>query len=272
MDNFFTSLSPYLPNGFDLHGMVSTVLLMLAGSLVLGLVGRICFGKRSALNHSVSSAIGILFLYAVTITIYVFAPSKLGDFLVPLPFITLNADTLTLFAFTGAAYPQICTQVLNLLILAFLVNVLDSFIPKGKIVLTWYLYRFITVALAMVLELLVTNLLAAFLPDLLVTYAPAILLGSLMLMLLLSVLKVILGLVLTAVNPIFGAVYAFFFSSMIGKMLGKAVVTTVLLSALVFILEKLGYTVISIAAAVLPAYLPLVLILLVLWYILGHLL
>lgn len=272
MDQIITALSPYLPENFDLQGLLGMMAMVAVGSLLLGLVGRVCFGKRSALNHSVSSAIGILFIYAITIAVYAFNPMELSRFLAPLPFVTFEGDTLALFTFAGAAYPEICTQVLNLLILAFLVNVLDSFIPKGERVLSWYLYRLLTVALAMVLELLVTGLLAAFLPGVLVTYAPAILVGILALMLLLSVLKILLGLALTVVNPILGAIYGFFFSSLIGKMLGKAAVTTALLSALVFALEKLGYTTLCVAAAALPAYLPLILILLVLWYVLGHLL
>lgn len=272
MDQIITTLSPYLPESLDPRGILAMMAVVAVGSMLLGLVGRVCFGKRSALNHSVSSAIGILFIYAITIAIYTFDPMELSRLLTPLPFVSFEGDTLSIFSFAGARYTEICTQVLNLLILAFLVNILDSFIPKGKSVLSWYLYRFLTVAAAMLLELLLTGLLAAFLPGVLVTYAPAILVGVLVLMLLLSVLKILLGLALTVVNPILGAIYGFFFSSLIGKMLGKAAVTTALLSALVFALEKLGYTTLCVAAAALPAYLPLVLILLVLWYILGHLL
>lgn len=272
MDQLVNTLSPYLPAGFDLEGAFRMMLIVALGSLVLGIIGRVFFGKRSGLNHSVSSAVGILFVYAVTIVIYTFDPVNLSRFLSPLPFVTFSGDSLYLFSFTGAEYSEICTQVLNMVILAFLVNVLDSFIPKGKNIFTWYLLRFITVVLAMAAQLLVTGLLAAFLPGVLVTYAPIILVGILLLLLLLSVLKVILGLVLTVANPILGAIYGFFFSSMIGKMLGKAVLTTLLLSALVYVLEKLGYTVICIAAAALSAYIPLVIVLLVLWYVLGHLL
>lgn len=272
MDSIVTTLTSYLPADFDLEATLRFMLIVGIGALVLGIIGRVCFGKRSSLNHSVSSAIGILFVYAVTIVIYTFDPVQLSHFLSPLPFMTFSADSLYLFSFTGAQFPDICGQVLNMIILAFLVNVLDSFIPKGRNIFSWYLYRFLTVVLAMGAQLLVTGLLTAFLPGVLVTYAPIILVGILLVMLLLGVLKVLLGLVLTVTNPILGAIYAFFFSSMIGRMLSKAVLTTLLLSILVFVLEKLGYTVICIAAAALSAYIPLVIILLVLWYVLGHLL
>ncbi|MBP3672366.1 MAG: hypothetical protein J6J18_00895 [Oscillospiraceae bacterium] len=272
MDSIVTKLTSYLPANFDLAAVIRFVLIVAVGSLILGIIGRVFFGKRSSLNHSVSSAIGILFVYAVTVVIYTFDPVDLSRFLSPLPFVSFDGDYLKVFTFSGSEFPAICTQVLNMIILAFLVNLLDSFIPKGKNVFTWYLYRFITVVLAMAAQLLVTGLLTAFLPGVLVAYAPIILLGILLLMLLLGVLKVVLGLVLAVTNPILGAIYAFFFSSMIGKMLSKAMLTTLILSALVFILEKLGYTVICIAAAALSAYIPLIIVLLIMWYILGHVL
>lgn len=271
MDLFVTKLMSYLPADIDLTAVIRFILIVAVSSLILGIIGRVFFGKRSSLNHSVSSAIGILFVYAVTIVIYTFDPVNLSRFLSPLPFVSFSGDYLQVFTFTGAEYSEICTQVLNMIILAFLVNLLDSFIPKGKNIFSWYLYRFVTVALAMVAQLLVTGLLIAFLPGVLVTYAPIILIAILVIAALLGVLKVVLGLVLAVTNPLLGAVYAFF-SSMIGKMLSKAMFTTLLLSSLVFILEKLGCTVICIAAAALSAYIPLILVLLIMWYILGHVL
>ncbi|MBQ7801615.1 MAG: hypothetical protein IJ375_04760 [Oscillospiraceae bacterium] len=257
---------------FDLAGMLRLVLIIAVGSLLLGLVGRLVFGKRSGLNHSVSSAIGILFVYAVTIVIYTFDPANLSRFLSPLPFVSFHGEYLLIFSFTGSEFPAICAEILNMVILAFLVNLLDTVIPKGRNVLTWYLLRFVTVVLAMAAQLVVTGLLTAYLPGVLVTYAPIILVGILLVMVLLGVLKALLGLVLTITNPILGAIYAFFFSSKIGKMLGKAVTTTLLLSALVYLLGYLGFGVVSITAAALTGYIPLVIVLLIMWYLLGHVL
>ena len=272
MDYIVTKLMPNLPSDIDLTAMIRLLLIVVVGSLLLGVLGRVVFGRRSGLNHSVSSAIGILFVYAITIVIYTFDPVNLSRFLSPLPFVSFHGEYLLIFSFTGSEYPAICTQVLNMIILAFLVNLLDTWIPKGKNILTWYLYRFLTVVLAMVAQLIVTGLLTAYLPGVLVTYAPIILLGILLILVLLSILKVVLGLILTVANPILGAVYAFFFSSMIGKMLGKAIVTTLILSALVYLLEYLGYGIVCITAAALTAYIPLVVVLLIMWYVLGHVL
>lgn len=272
MDYIVNQMASILPADFDLTAMLRLLLIVAAGSLVLGVLGRVMFGKHSGLNHSVSSAIGILFVYAVTIVIYTYDPADLGQFLSPLPFVSFHGEYLLIFSFTGSDYPSICYQVLNMVILAFLVNLLDSWIPKGRNVLSWYLYRLLTVVLAIAAQLIVTGLLTAYLPGVLLTYAPIILVGILALMVLLSVLKVVLSLMLTVVNPVLGAVYTFFFSSAIGRMLGKAIVTTMLLSALVYLLDYLGYGIVTIAAGALSAYIPLIIVLLIMWYVLGHLL
>lgn len=272
MDFTISDLAAYLPVEVDLAEMLQFILIFAVGSLVMGFLGRVALGKRSDLNHAVSSAMGILFIYAVTIVVYAFNPKDLARFLSPLPFVNFSGEYLYVFSFLEADLPAICSQILSMVILAFLVNLLDSLIPKGKGIVSWYLFRFLTVLCAMALHFLVTWAFAAFLPGVLVTYAPMILLGILAAMLLLGLAKILLGLMLTAVNPILGAIYTFFFSNLIGKQISKAVLTTILLSILVFALEYFGYLMICVASTALAAYIPLILVLLVLWYLLGHVL
>ena len=233
------TVSSRLPEGLDLKGALSAaadaipaevdflsmmqfLLLFAAGSMILSLLGRVVLGKRSSLNHSVSSAMGIL-----------------------------------------------CHEILSLVILAFLVNLLDTFIPQGESVLGWYALRLLTVVLSMALHLVVNWAFNTYLPDVLVTYAPVILLGLLLGMLLLGVLNVILGLVLTVVNPFIGAVYTFFFSNIVGKQLTKAVFSTALICAVIFLLEYFGYTVICITTGALVSYIPFIAVLAILWYLIG---
>lgn len=262
----------YIPAEIDIMSMLQFVLVFAACSLVMGVLGRVVLGKRSSLNHALSSAMGILFIYAVTIVIYTFKPWNLTQYLSPLPFVMFLENHLVILPFQGAALPEICHEVLSLIILAFLVNLLDSFIPKGKSIPGWYALRFLTVVLAMLLHLVVVWAFDTYLPDVLVTYAPVILLGILIVMLLLGVLNLLLGLVLAVVNPILGGIYTFFFSNVVGKQLTKAVVSTAVICLLVFLLGQLGYTVICITQDALIAYIPLVLVLLVLWYLIGHVL
>lgn len=271
MENVNDYLST-LPANIDFTTMIKFVGIFAACVLAVGILGRIILGKRSSLNHSVSSAMGILCIYALTIVVYTFNPYGLLKYMTPLPFVSFHGDTLSILAYTSMDLPSICHELLSMMILAFLVNLLDTWIPKGNSILGWYFFRFVTVLLAMVLHYAVSWAFNTFLPGALVTYAPVILLGILAAMLVLGLLNVILSLVLTVVNPIIGALYTFFFSNIIGKQITKAVVTTILLCAVVVVLNYLGYTLISISAAALSAYIPLIVSLLILWYVIGHIL
>lgn len=258
-------------NGFQMDVFIKAAFLLAVGTILLGAIGRFAFGKRSTLNHSVSSAIGILFIYAATVVLHS-AGAQFQAFVAPLPFVSINADQMRIFSFVGSDYTVICYELLSMIILAFLANLLDAWLPKGKKLFTWLFFRCLTVVLAMALHLLVTWIFTTYLPEGLVTYAPVILLGLLILLLLVGALKIVVGAVLATVNPLIGAFYTFFFATLVGKSLTKAVLTTAILSALVFGLHYIGCTVISIASAALIAYIPLLIVLLIIWYVVGKLL
>lgn len=272
MHSLLSQITGLIPADVDWLAAAKLFGIFLGVSLLLGLVFRAALGKRSGLNHAVSSAMGILCIYAVTIAVYTFNPAGLSRFLTPLPFVTISGDSLRIFSFTASSFPEICSEILSMVILAFLVNLLDSFIPKGRKVIGWDGYRFLTVTLAMVLHYVASWLAGRFISGVLITYAPMILLGILVFMLLLGAAKLVLGVILVAVNPVIGALYTFFFANAVGKQITKSVLTTALLCGLVFLLEYFGVSLLSIAAAALAAYIPLILIFLVLWYFFGHVL
>lgn len=252
--------------GIDFDTFWKAGLILLLGTFLLSVFGRFVFGKRSALNNAVSSAIGILFIYAITVVLGS-AGAQFANFVAPLPFVTIAGDTMTLFSFEGAHYTAICSEVLSMIILAFLVNLADGWLPKGKNIFSWLFFRVLTVVIGYLIHLVVVGLFASFLPEGLVTYAPVILLALLVLMLLTGALKIVVGAVLSTVNPLVGGLYTFFFASVIGKQITKAVLTTVILAALVIGLQYIGFSMISIASAALMAYIPFLIILVVLWYI-----
>ena len=270
MDAILIELLSHIPEGVDLASLLPTLVLFGAGTLILGVLGRIFLGKRSSLNHSVSSAMAILFIYGVTIVVYTFKPWNLTEYLSPLPFVRFAGEHLFFFSFDGVTLSALSTEILSLLILAFLVNLLDTFLPQGESIPSWFLFRFLTVVLSMGLHLVVNWAFNAYLPDFLVTYAPMILLGVLAAMLLVGILNLLLSVVLTVVNPIIGAIYAFFFSNVVGKQLTKAVFTTGLLCVLFFLLNYFGLYAVSIAQDTLLQELPYVGVVLLLWFILGH--
>ena len=257
--------------GLDFWYLLKVGGILLLGTLLTSLFGRFIFGKKSALNNAVSSAIGILFIYALTVVIKSFG-AQFEVFLSPLPYVTISDDTLLLFSFSGTDYTVICSQILSMIILSFLVNLVDGWLPMGKNILTWVFFRCLTVVSAVFLHLIVTGLFTTYLPEGIVTYAPAILLALLVLMLLTGALKILVGVAISTVNPLIAALYTFFFANVIGKQITKAVLTTALLTGLVMAMQHFGIAAVSIASAALIAYIPFVIILVILWYVVCRIL
>lgn len=258
-------------SGFRVEHFLAAGLFFALASLLLGWIGKVIFGKNSDLIRAVSSAIGILFIYIVTVIVLMAGPEleMFREFLAPLPFINIEGENLTFFCFKDAPFDLICSQVLSMIILAFLVNLLDTLLPRGESIFTWFLFRCVTVVLAMAAHWIVCQLLTAFLPDVIVTNASMILLGILILMLAVGAFKFLVGAALATINPIIGVLYTFFFANMIGKQLTKSVLTTALLTALVYAMNEIGILTISIAVSALIAYLPFLIILAVAWYLIN---
>jgi hypothetical protein len=256
---------------FDSDVFLKTVLILAVGTILLGVIGRFIFGKKSALNHSVSSAISILFVYAATVVLYSLG-ARYQEFIAPLPFVTFSGEEMRIFSFAGSDYTLICYELLSMIILAFLANLFEGILPKGKNVITWLFFRCLTIVLAMGAHLLATWLFTTYLPEGLVTYAPVILLALLVLMLLVGALKIIVGAVLSTVNPLIGAFYTFFFATVVGKALTKAVLTTAIVAGLIAALNYIGCFTVSIASAALIAYIPFLIVLVVIWFVVSRIL
>ena len=246
--------------GIDFGVFWKSILLLLPGILVLSLLGRFVFGKRSALNIAVSSAIGIIFIYGATIVIGSLG-TELDKFVAPLPFVTIQEQKMILFSFSGAHYTKICSEILSMVILAFLVNLADQWLPDGKNFFSWLFFRCLTVVVGYLMHLVMVWLFSTILPAEIITYAPVILLGLLILMLLTGALKLVVGAVISSVNPIIGGLYSFFFATIIGKQITKAMLPTLILAALVIGLHYIGLGVITFAGVALSAYIPVLLLL-----------
>ena len=241
--------------------------ILLIGSLVLGLIGRFVFGQKSILNVSVSSAFGIMFIYGLTVVLGS-SGVLLSPMITPLPFVTVTGDQLVFFDFFSAHYTVLSSQILSMIILAFLVNLVDCIFPKKKNIFLWLLFRLLTIIAGYLLHLLVTWLFATYMPNSIATYAPVILVAVLLVMLLTGVLRILVGAVISTVNPIIGALYTFFFANIVGRQITKAVLTTAILAGSVIALQYAGITAIAISSAALIAYLPFILILVAIWYLL----
>lgn len=271
MDQILLWLESLIPANFDYQRMFTALVIFTVGSIVLGLIGRYAFGKKSVLHGSVSSVIGILFIYALVIVLHS-TGVQLRFVLSPLPFVQLDGEYLRLFTIEGKDYVVICGELLHMIILAFAVNAIDRALPTGKRLFGWFFYRCLSVILGVLVFTLLMNLVNHFLPEGLLTWAPVILLGLLVLSLLLGALKTVVGAILTTLNPLLAVFYTFFFASILGKMVSKAMLTTLIMAGMVYALNYFGIFTLYIGTAVLTAYIPLLILLLILWYVIGKVL
>ena len=262
--------SSYLPTELSFMTVAQFMLYFAAASLILGIMSRVVLGKRSSLSHSLSAVMGILFVYVVTITLYTFKPWNLDILLSPLPFATFSDHYLIIHPITDLQFSALCEQLLSLVILSFLINLIDSFMPQGENIISWLLLRIMTILFCFALHLLVNWAFHTYLPGVLVDYAPMILLVLLAVMLLSGVATLILGLVISITNPFLGAMYSFFFSNVVGKQLSKAIFTTVILCVILYLMDTFGLVVIIISPAALLTYIPLAIAMVVLWYLIGY--
>ena len=271
MDKIYSGLQSFLPAGFNLTKYFQFVLILAVGMLIISVLGRLIFGKRSTLNYAVSSSVAILLMYVVNVVVYSLG-LKWGALLSPLPFVSIQGDYLVIFNVLSGGFRAICSHVLNLLVLAFVMNLIQTVLPQGKKMLSWYFWRLLSVVLAFVAMYFVNLLLSSVVPAVIAQNAPIVLVILLVVALLLGALKLVVGGILAFANPLLALLYTFFFSNVVGKQLSKAMLTTGLLIALVCLLNYLQIGTIFIAGAALLAYIPLLIIALVLWYIIGHIL
>ena len=262
----------YLPTEISFISVAQFLLYFAAGSLVLGIISRIVLGKRSSLSLSLSSVMAVLFIYTLTIVIYTFKPWNLESLLSPLPFATFSDHYLIVHPITDLTFTALCTELLSLMILTFLINLVDTLIPEGEGVFNWLLLRLMMILGCFALHLLVSWSFRTYLPDVLVTYAPTILLGILLLLLGSGIISLVLGLLIAITNPFLGAMYSFFFSNIVGKQISKSIFTSGVICGIFYLMEHFGLVVILISPAALLTYIPLALILLVLWFLVGHIL
>lgn len=257
--------------GFDLYQFLIIAAVFLVVTIVLGAVGRFIFGAKSSLGIAVSSTFGIIFIYLISAMISM-GGAELSKIVAPLPYVSVVGDTLHFQVFQGG-FSAICSELLSMVILSFLVNLADWLLPRGKNLFVWLLLRCLTIILGYVLYLIVLFLFSTLLPQGIVTYAPMVLLIILVLLLLTGALKIIVGAILTvSLGPIIGALYTFFFANIIGKMVTRAVLTTAIFTGLIFLLNYLGIFALSIATAALIGYIPFLLLLVVVWFLANKLL
>lgn len=258
-----------LPSSFDGLHYLKFLAAVVLGILIVAVVGRLVFGKKSTLNRSVSCGLGILCIYGVHFILFC-TGVKLDGILTSLPFMELDGDRLLLFSFAGAGLTSICREILDMLILALVMVLVDNFIPQGKKFFRWLGWRLVSVGLCLVGHWLLCLLLSSVIPAGFLTSAPVILVIALLATLLLGTLKLIIGGALAFLSPVLAILYAFFFKNLIGKQIRKAVLTTAILSGLLVLFKYLGIGSVVLGGAFLLVYLGALLIVFALWFLVSR--
>lgn len=266
MDTF---ISYFATLGLNFSGMLKFALILLLGALLLSTLIRFIFRKQTLLGHSVSSSIAIIFIYVVMVLILTLV-SDLHFLIAPLPFAAISPESIQFFSFTHSTYPVIASELVRMMILAFLVNLVDGWFPRGKGLFRWLFWRCLTVAVGFFLHYLTAYLFNCYLPQGILEYAPAILLAVLVLLLMTGALRFLVGLILTTVNPVIAALYTFFFANIVGKQITKAVLTTGILSGVLCLLEKMAISSLSLQPGALVAYIPFLILLVPVWFLVSR--
>lgn len=268
------SLSIFLSEllGFNPMDMISVLCFVIVVVFILAVLIRVIHKKASGYNHALASAMAILFIYLGLLVLREGFGALVNPTLEIMPLIDYNGDTITLYKFSIDAFVEGCTEYLYVFILSFILIGLDDIIPDSKNGVAWIFVQLFVAILAMVVYSFVIECINEFIPDVIDSYAPLILVCILLFMVLLGVMKVILSLLLAAVNPLLGAVSTFFSSSRLGQALGKAVLCSIILCAVSIYMRSVGLDSFDLSELnLLVCGLPM-LVLLGLWVVVGYVL
>lgn len=270
----YTSL---LPEVRELAANVDWLTVLRAAAMValvifiIGAIFRSIFGKGSSLNRAVSATLSILLVYLASVLLFVFLPS-LRENLNQLPFLSVTTERCMIWDIQYLSEDLLYPSLLQLAMLALIVNLLETFMPEGEKFLSWYLFRTITVLASLGLYVGLCAVINSLAPQIFGSWAKVIILGFWALILLSGLLKVLLSIILTAINPIIGALYTFFFSNILGKQFSKSILTTILTVCIVAAMNHLGLTQFAFSDFSLASYGPTCVIVVVVLYLFGRLL
>lgn len=237
----------------------------MVGFLLISSMFRFLFGKKNQLGKAFCSAMEILCLYVLYVVLCRFGLShKL--FPTALPFLIVQEDNLRLFPVLNSSFSANAAQFLPLLMIAFLINLMNTVIPEGNRPLVWLLLRATTVVLSIGVNYVLAVALPLWLPQGVQNHAPLILLGILVLLIGLGSLKLVVGAGLFVANPLVGALYTFFFSNLIGRALARALLSAGLIAALICLMPMLGICSVNLRQINFLLLLPAMAALVLLWY------
>ena len=267
-------LENILPSWLTISDQFVFAVVFFAVILLLCCLAKGLLGKNSNLRHALIASLGLLVMYSLCVIIHTFQIPGIRKYLIPLPYTTFTETQMILIPLSFGDFPDLCRQILSMLVLSYLVNQINACFPARGKALGWLFSRLCCTLVAIFLHYLVYSILGGvfgqILTELVLDYAPMILVGLVLLLFALSFIKLILGLVFTAINPVLGGIFAFFFVHKIGKNINRAIGTTAVMTTMVLVLERIGYSSFPITPADLVRYIPFFLCTLLIWFMIGR--
>lgn len=242
----------------------------IAAFLIFGWILRALFGKNSPLIRATSAGVTVTMVYLSVILFYLVPPIR--EMVPELPCLTVTKDAFYLWNPTELASTILFPNLLRLFVLAVIANSIDSHLPKGKTLLSWYIIRMAGVCGVAALYMLVCWAADTWAPRIFGDLAQPILLGLWGFILLTGLIRWLMTLVLTAMNPVVGVLYGIFFRNPTGQQLSKSILTTLLVLSLIVFLCGTGFGSFAFSSFSFAAYGPTCLAGMVLMYLFGRLL
>ena len=206
--------------------------------------------KAPNMKLAFNAALSIAIMYLACLLIYTFEPAGLQHYLAPLPFLELKEKTISLviYSFTESGkfdFPALCSQILSMLVLAFLVNQIYQFKPGNLKVPGWIVFRFFSTvfcigvhfALYKVLQKILSMIPSDSFIAILLPYLPIGLLCFILFIFILGWVKSMMNRFFEKINPAFEGLYGFFFSNKFGVNVTRAIYTTFLLTVFTYGLQ-----------------------------------
>lgn len=268
IETFLQSANSLIPASLQ-----NTIILFAVLSVFLlgaGLVLRIFFGEKCTVNRSISGFMAILFIYALTALIYSLQLQNVTQYLVPLPFAVFRNDLLIVSFSAYTMKSLMCSQLLSLIILGFIIHLMNFLLPSGQSFFPWLLMRLVGAVAAVAAFIAANWALNTFLPTAIAQSAPVILVTVLAVTLLVSLFNPLLCILFTAANPIIGLLYTFFFSNTIGKNLTRAVLSAALICVFFYAMEYFGLSAVYITKDAMLRYSPFAAAMLGVWFIFDY--
>lgn len=268
IETFLQSANSLIPASLQ-----NTIILFAVLSVFLlgaGLVLRIFFGEKCTVNRSISGFMAILFIYALTALIYSLQLQNVTQYLVPLPFAVFRNDLLIVSFSAYTTKSLMCSQLLSLIILGFIIHLMNFLLPSGQSFFPWLLMRLVGAVAAVAAFIAANWALNTFLPTAIAQSAPVILVTVLAVTLLVSLFNPLLCILFTAANPIIGLLYTFFFSNTIGKNLTRAVLSAALICVFFYAMEYFGISAVYITKDAMLRYSPFAAAMLGVWFIFDY--